>query len=129
MAISEGCIRGCIQNSGVKALSLNGNCLSPGLATHFYYPSLINMTIESFPIFTPAAEELWANIPSSDRRRLLSNVWCSNCRINVTIANFSGVVKDGNLLLVGLCSECRGDVARVIETLHAADVRQGSNAQ
>jgi len=34
----------------------------------------------------------------------------------VTIKNFSGVVKAGDLLLVGECSECHGHVARVIET-------------
>jgi hypothetical protein len=46
---------------------------------------------------------------------LLSNVWCGKCRHEVTITNFSGAVKAGDLLLVGLCSECHGDVARVIE--------------
>lgn len=123
MWISEGCSRGRIKNSCVEAMSLKGRCLSSGLATHLDNLSLINMTIESSPIFTPAAEELWAIIPSSYRKHLLSNVWCSNCRINVSISNFSGVVKDGDLLLVGLCSECRGDVARVVEPLSAADVR------
>ena len=29
--------------------------------------------------------------------------------------NFTGTVKAGGLLPVGLCSECRGDVARVME--------------
>jgi hypothetical protein len=46
---------------------------------------------------------------------LLSNVWCGKCRHEVTITNFSGAVRAGNLLLVGLCSECRSDVARVAE--------------
>ena len=32
-----------------------------------------------------------------------------------TITNFSGVVKGGDLLLVGKCAECHSDVARVIE--------------
>ena len=48
-------------------------------------------------------------------RRLLSNVWCSHCRREVTIRNFAGAVKAGDLLLVGTCSECRGDVARVVK--------------
>ena len=49
------------------------------------------------------------------KRRLLSNVWRSHCRREVTIRNFTGAVKAGDLLLVGVCSECRGDVARVVE--------------
>ena len=49
------------------------------------------------------------------RQRLLANVWCGQCRHEVTITNFSGTIKGGNLLLVGKCAECHGDVARVIE--------------
>ena len=73
------------------------------------------MTIESIPKFTATAAKLWATIPSHSKKLLLSNVWCGKCRHEVTISNFSGAVKAGDLLLVGLCSECRGDVARVIE--------------
>jgi hypothetical protein len=73
------------------------------------------MTIESIPKFTATAAKLWATIPSHSKKLLLSNVWCGKCRHEVIISNFSGAVKAGDLLLVGLCSECRGDVARVIE--------------
>ena len=73
------------------------------------------MTIDSIPKFTATAAKLWATIPSHSKKLLLSNVWCGKCRHEVTISNFSGAVKAGDLLLVGLCSECRGDVARVIE--------------
>jgi len=73
------------------------------------------MPIESQPTFTPEAAELWANIPADVKKRLLSNVWCSHCRREVTILNFTGAVKAGDLLLVGTCSDCRGDVARVVE--------------
>jgi hypothetical protein len=73
------------------------------------------MVIETTPKFTLPAAKLWATIPSNKKKLLLSNVWCGKCRHEVTVTNFSGVVKAGNLLLVGLCSECRGDVARVIE--------------
>ena len=34
---------------------------------------------------------------------------------NVLHTNFTGTVKGGDLVLEGLCSECRGDVARLIE--------------
>jgi hypothetical protein len=49
------------------------------------------------------------------RQRLLSNVWCSQCRHEVTITNFTGTIKHGDLLLVGKCAECHNDVARLIE--------------
>ena len=74
-----------------------------------------NMTIESLPTFTTPAAKLWAAIPTETRKLLISNVWCGKCRREVTITNFSGAVKAGDLLLVGVCSECRSDVARVVE--------------
>lgn len=73
------------------------------------------MTIESIPKFTPPAAKLWKRLPEQARKLYLSNVWCGKCRHGVTITNFSGTVKAGDLLLVGLCSECHSDVARVIE--------------
>ena len=73
------------------------------------------MTVELIPKFTPAAAKLWEAIPASLRKTLLSKVWCGKCGHAVTITNFSGTVKGGDLLLVGSCSECHGDVARVIE--------------
>ena len=72
------------------------------------------MTIESVPKFSEPAAKLWEAIPVDTRKMLLSNVWCGKCRHEVTITNLSGTVKAGNLLLVGSCSECRGDVARLL---------------
>lgn len=73
------------------------------------------MTIESLPTFTKPACQRWESIPDDIRQRLLSNVWCGQCRFETTITNFSGTIKGGDLLLVGNCAECHGDVARVIE--------------
>ena len=73
------------------------------------------MTIESLPTFTKPARQRWESIPADIRRRLLSNVWCGPCRHETTITDFSGSIKGGDLLLVGKCIECLGDVARVIE--------------
>lgn len=73
------------------------------------------MTVESFPNFTAPAAKLWAAIPSATKKLLLANVYCGHCRGAVTITNFSGVVRGGDLLLVGKCAECHGDVARVVE--------------
>ena len=73
------------------------------------------MSIEIIPKFTAPAAELWANIPEHHKKSLLSNVWCWKCKHEVTITNFSGAVKAGELLLVGVCAECHSDVASVIE--------------
>jgi hypothetical protein len=73
------------------------------------------MPVESIPKFTAPAAKLWTGIPSNSKKLLLSSVWCGKCRHEVTIIDFSGAVRSGDLLLVGLCSECRSDIARVIE--------------
>ncbi|MCK2087507.1 hypothetical protein MXC99_04880 [Thauera aromatica] len=73
------------------------------------------MTIESLPIFTRPARQRWESIPTDIRQRLLSNVWCGCCSHETTITDFSGTIRNGNLLLVGKCAQCHGDVARVVE--------------
>ena len=73
------------------------------------------MSIEFLPKFTDPAAKLWATIPADKKKLLLANVWCVSCRHAATITNFTGAVKAGELLLVGLCAECRGDVARLVE--------------
>ena len=73
------------------------------------------MPIDSIPKFTAPAAKLWEGIPTDFRKMLLSNVWCGKCRHEITITNFSGTVNAGDLLLVGKCSDCHGDVARLIE--------------
>lgn len=73
------------------------------------------MTVESLPNFTRPARQRWESIVADIRQRLLANVWCGQCRHAVTITNFSGTIKGGNLVLEGKCAECHGDVARVIE--------------
>ncbi len=71
--------------------------------------------IESLPNFTRPARQRWESIPADIRQRLLTNVWCGHCRHGVTITDFSGIMKRGDLLLVGKCAKCHGEVARVIE--------------
>jgi hypothetical protein len=73
------------------------------------------MGIESFPDFTESALRRWVLIPASTRQRLISNVWCGHCHHETTITDFRGIVENGNLLLVGKCAECQGDVVRVID--------------
>jgi hypothetical protein len=74
------------------------------------------MNVESIPKFTAPAAKLWAKVPAEFKKRLLSNVWCAHCRQEVTITNFSGTVKGGDLVLEGLCSKCDGPVGRLIES-------------
>ena len=78
--------------------------------------NISRMPVESIPKFTAQAAKLWDSIPADTRKLLLSNVWCGDCRHEVTITNFSGTVKGGDLLLVGKCAECLRDVARLIES-------------
>ena len=73
------------------------------------------MAVESLPTFTRPARQRWESIPADIRQRLLANVWCGQCRHEVTITNFTGAIKGGNLLLLGKCAECHCNVARVIE--------------
>ena len=73
------------------------------------------MGVESLPVFTRQARQRWESLPADIREPLLANVWCGHCRHGVTITNFSGTIKGGDLLLVGRCAQCHGDVARVIE--------------
>ena len=73
------------------------------------------MPIESLPTFTKPARKLWEIIPADMQKILLSNCWCGKCRQDSTISNFSGAVRGGDLLLVGKCAVCHGDVARAIE--------------
>jgi hypothetical protein len=72
------------------------------------------MDIEPPPQFSAPAAKLWAGIPDSAKKNLLSNVWCGKCHHEVTITNFSGTVSSGDLLLVGVCAECHSDVAKLV---------------
>lgn len=73
------------------------------------------MVVESLPHFTPPARKRWESISAHVRQRLLTNVWCAHCGSETTIVNFSGTIKGGNLLLMGECVKCHGDVVRAIE--------------
>ena len=50
-------------------------------------PELAQSTVgvESFPTFTKPARQRWESIPANIRQRLLSNVWCGQCRPETTI--------------------------------------------
>ncbi len=56
------------------------------------------MTIQSLPAFTKPARQRWESIPADIRQRLLSNVWCGQCRHEATITNFTGSIRNGDVL-------------------------------
>lgn len=70
---------------------------------------------EEFPNFTPQARQLWQNVLTHIRPKLLSNVYCGECRGETTIVIYSGSVKQGLLVLEGSCQQCGSEVARVID--------------
>lgn len=99
----------------VSTFVLHSACQAADLLLIEQQPGVLSPTVESLPTFTQPARQRWEAIPADIRQRLLSNVWCGRCRHEVTITNFSGTIKGRDLLLVGKCAECHGDVARVIE--------------
>ena len=62
------------------------------------------MTVESIPNFTEPAAKLWEAIPADIKKLLLANVWCGHCSDATIITNLTGVVRQGDLLLVGKCA-------------------------
>ncbi len=65
--------------------------------------------------FTAEAEAVWDSIPQQVKEKLLQNVWCGACISVTTIADFKGQMEGRDLILVGRCVKCGGEVARVIE--------------
>ena len=66
--------------------------------------------------FTPQAELLWKEIPLPTRERILANVYCVKCRKAVSIRNFKGEERNGDIVLTGNCELCGYEVVRVVET-------------
>ena len=99
----------------VSAFVLRSACQAAEQLPIEQQPGPSSSGVESLPTFTKPARQRWESIPAHVRQRLLSNVWCGHCRHEVTITDISGTMKGRDLLLVGRCSDCRGEVARVIE--------------
>ncbi len=99
----------------VSAFVLRSACQAAEQLPIEQQPGASSSGVESLPTFTKPAHQRWESIPAHVRQRLLSNVWCGHCRHEVTITDISGTMKGRDLLLVGRCSDCRGEVARVIE--------------
>lgn len=72
-------------------------------------------TMKKHRQFTPQARKRWDAIPKGMQFRLLNNVFCVQCRGEVSMLEHTGRIEDGFLLLEGCCFRCGGDVARAIE--------------
>lgn len=64
---------------------------------------------------TNEALKIWMGLPADIRSKILSNVWCSNCRTAVTICDYNAGFDGGVVVLRGFCSTCGHEVARVLE--------------
>lgn len=65
--------------------------------------------------FTKKAMQRFNQIPDEMKSKILSNVYCSQCKDMVTIVNFEGIMEGDDLILKGKCKNCSGNVARLIE--------------
>jgi hypothetical protein len=45
----------------------------------------------------------------------LAKVFCSQCAVGVTIINYTGAVKNGNIILRGSCAVCGHEVVRLLD--------------
>ena len=82
------------------------------------------MAIESLPTFTkPArARQRWESIPADIRPRLLSNVWCRQCRHETRITNFSGTIRGvPGINYLGLRVASRRNVTRPLVVVAGAN--------
>jgi hypothetical protein len=68
---------------------------------------------------TKQASKFWNAMPVRERQQILANVYCVRCGGSVSIADASGTIKGGNLMLEGKCSKCGHEVARLVEGLDA----------
>jgi hypothetical protein len=65
--------------------------------------------------FTPRAKNIWRALPGDTQLMILNTVWCTRCRIMSGITDITARVDSGMLVLMGKCSRCGADVARVKE--------------
>lgn len=73
------------------------------------------MVDANHPTFTAPAQRIWERTPQPIQRMLLDNVWCAACRKVTTMIQYSGQVKEDDLLLTGRCTTCGKKVARLVE--------------
>lgn len=65
--------------------------------------------------FEKKAMQKFNEIPDEMKEKILSNVYCSNCKGTVKIVDFTAITSQEDLLLKGKCGKCGTEVARLIE--------------
>ena len=65
--------------------------------------------------FDKKAMQKFNQIPDDFKSKILSNVYCSNCKDMVKIVDFEATMDKDDLVLKGKCENCSGKVARLIE--------------
>lgn len=75
----------------------------------------VRAALDSAKEFTRPAQRLWDSMPEYLQVLLLGDVWCAQCRQVTTIVDFKGNVKNGNLMLRGICARCGEPVGQLIE--------------
>ena len=76
---------------------------------------MMKTTTIPFPKLTPPAKKRWEQLPEQTRKKILENVWCSQCRIAVKIQLREGQMSGPSLVLRGTCMTCGSEAARVVE--------------
>jgi len=67
------------------------------------------------PEMTTPAKKRWNLIPEKIRKEILDNAWCTNCRSSVSMQILKGTIENRCLVLRGICKQCGGDIARLVE--------------
>lgn len=57
----------------------------------------------------------WRKVPKNIREKILSNVFCSNCKCAVKVVDYSIEEDKIGLIIKGKCEACDGIVVRVVE--------------
>ena len=57
----------------------------------------------------------WQRLSPEHRLRILNNVWCVSCRRGGAMKLTDARMSTGDLVLLGECMRCGGEVARVVE--------------
>jgi hypothetical protein len=65
--------------------------------------------------FDKKAMQKFNQIPDEIKSKILSNVYCPNCKDMVRIVEFEATLDKDVLLLQGKCKDCYGNVTRLIE--------------
>jgi|FLOH01.1.fsa_nt_gi DNA-directed RNA polymerase subunit RPC12/RpoP len=65
--------------------------------------------------FDKKAMQKFNQIPDDIKSKILSNVYCSNCKEMVKIVDFEASMDEDDLVLRGKCENCSGKIVRLIE--------------